>query len=161
MKKTMIAALLLVAAGLWAGCGGGANNVAGNTGNAPTNGAHTHGHGDEHVGEHHALGDIDLGGGVKASVTQIGDPKGGGELPFEIKVTKDGKGIKVPGMEGFIGDESGKELCAVNAANWVEEENGYDLHGECPKTLPAKMWFWLRGKLDGKDVKGKVAVVIE
>jgi len=152
-------AALVAAAGLFAACGGG--NAAANTpGNAP-HANDGHGHGDEHTGEKHNLGEISLDGGFKAVVTQIGDPVGGKELPFEVKLTKDGKDATGIEVEGFVGDDSGKELGAPGKGEWMADEKLYDIHGELPKTLPAKMWFWVRIRADGKEAKGKVAVVIE
>lgn len=161
MKRVLAVMAMVAAAGLFAACGGGDNHGHGNNAQGHANDGHGHGHGDEHTGEKHSLGDIDLGGGIKAAVTQIGDPKGGSELPFEVKLTRDGKDMTGAELEGFLGDDAGKELGAASKGEWMADEKLYDLHGECPKTLPAKMWFWVRVRDGGKELKGKVAVVIE
>lgn len=158
MKRVMATMALIAAAGLFAACGQGHDHGNGN-------GAHNHaggsGHGDNHAGEKHALGEIDLGGGIKAVATQVGDPVAGKEMIVEVNLTKDGKSYTNAEIEGYVGDESGKELGAPAKGEWMADEKLYDVHVELPKNLPAKMWFWVRVRDGGKELKGKVAVVIE
>lgn len=160
MKRLIAALTMIAAAGLFAACGGGDNHAHANDGHSHGNES-GHGHGDHHDGEEHALGDIDLGGGIKAACTQIGDPVAGKELIVEVKLTKDGKDMTGAEIEGYIGDEAGKELGAASKGEWMADEKLYDVHGEMPKTMPDKMWFWVRVRDGGKELKGKVAVVKE
>lgn len=155
--KTMMAAMILAALAL-AGCGSG-NNAPGGNG-APANKSDDgHGHGDQHTGTPHALGSVTLEGGITATITQIGEPEPGKETVFEVKLVKDGKVVSDAAVTGWLGDEAGKELDAAGAGEWNSKESMYDVHTHTPKTLPAKVMFWLKVVAnDGTESKGSVGI---
>jgi hypothetical protein len=156
--KTMMAAMILAALAL-AGCGSGNNAPGGN--NAPANkpAGDGHGHGDEHTGTPHALGSVTLEGGITATVTQIGEPELGKDTVFEVKLEKNGKVVSDAAVTGWLGDEAGKELDAAGAGEWNGDEGMYDVHAHTPKTLPAKVMFWLKVVAnDGTESKGSVGI---
>jgi len=150
MMAALIVALLALAA-----CGGAANNNKANA-NKPANDGHDH---DSHAGTKFSLGTLNLEGGLTAMVTQIGEPKAGGETIFEVKLTKDDKDVADANVTGWLAGEDGKELAAAGTGKWEAEEKMYDVHTETPKELPAKVHFWLRViASDGVESKGSLAV---
>jgi hypothetical protein len=127
-----------------AACGGGNNATGGGGGNAAHNEG---GEGGEHAGHHHEGEEHDLGkksqDGFDVEVTQIGDPKGGGELVFEVKVTKDGKASSEINITAHIADKDQKGGTAPKGGTWVEDEQGYDCHVMLPDELKGDEMLWI------------------
>jgi hypothetical protein len=155
MKRVLAVLAIIAAAGLFAACGD--THTHGNGAHNHANGS-GHGHGDHHEGPKHPLGELDLGNGLKATVAQIGDVAAGKEGVFEVSLTRDGKPVTGAELEGYVGDENGKELGAPSRGEWMADEKVYDVHGEMPKNLPDKLYFWVRVRDGGKELKGKLAV---
>lgn len=142
---------------LVAACGGsqGEKNP-----NKPANGS-GQGYGDHHDGAKTALGDIDLGDGVKAVVVQVGKAEAGKEFVAEVKLTRDDKDLTGAELEGYVGDVAGKELSAPDPGQWMSDKHVYDIHGEVPRTPPAEVHFWVRIRLNEKERRGSVRIKIE
>ncbi|MCC6465262.1 MAG: hypothetical protein IT463_07990 [Planctomycetes bacterium] len=151
MKKlAMTAALALAGLGLTA-CGGGngAGNGAGG-GNAAGNAAHGH----EHEGEQHALGK-QSDKGIDVEVTQMGEIKASKECIFETKVSKDGKPLATATVAGWLGDDTGKELCERGPGEFNADEGLYDVHVLGPKEGGDKALYWVLVKDGATEIKVK------
>ena len=142
MKRLSFLIMIALACLALAGCGGGNNATAGgNSGGGSANSDGESG-GHNHAGEEHDLGKKS-DGGFDVEVTQIGDPKAGAELVFEVKVLKDGKASGDINITASITDKDGKGGTAPKGGEWVEEEQGYDCHCMMPKELKGGEMIWI------------------
>jgi len=153
LHKHMLAALAITALGL-AGCGGSVDKEHDHE--KSKSGKHVDdqgekGHGHEHVGEPHNLGEVMIGS-HKMTVTQRGDAPAGGEAVLECVIALPG-GADLTGVVAWLGNQDGEELSArVNAEK--HEDGDFDAHIRLPTTIPPGSLYWVEATFkDGSKHK--------
>jgi hypothetical protein len=104
---------------------------------------------DEHKGKRTELGKQEIAG-YTVAVTQIGEPKAGGELSYEIVVT--GGAGKPKAVRAWYGIESAEGSTKAKA---VETEKFWDADLELPAKLPDKSACWI--EIETADGKKKAS----
>lgn len=151
--NTILAAIL--AGALAVGCDNGQSSQS-NTPRPPSANSkdagqdHDHDHGAAHAGERHDLGNKEIGG-VTVQVTQIGDVKGGAEVPFEIVVS----GAQPQAVRAWLGNEAGEGSVRVKAAL---RGNFLDADIEVPENLPEGSQLWVEIESGGTKQTGAYGV---